>query len=383
MPKPLSHHQRYLIKEMVDVGHTKREISETLGIPMSTARKWMRRSKKGILDSQLGRPRKESLSTFSSQVITRIKELGGQKPGWGGISIYVELVKLKEFADHELPSPSSINRYLEENGLVRKYEKRTEHSSTAVIKSTRPHHVWQLDAEGNECIDGVGAVAPIHLKDTFTTICIHSYPCPLRTMNNHAATEDYQRVMRMAWCEWGLNRILQTDHESIFYGNSKASPFPSRFHLWLIGLGTQLVFTPKGKPYKQGSVERSHWTMFLRAIFGQIYGTWVTLYEEMTSNRNDLNHLYPCRTLGGMPPLKKFPQAIHSGKPYSVDKEQELFELKRVHSYLAKKDHKWFRKIGSAKTISLGNQVYYLKNAKQGQEARIIFNNRKKTNLLQ
>lgn len=72
------------------------------------------------------------------------------------------------------------------------------------------------------------------------------------------STEDYQQALRLAFSQWGLPDRLATDDDRVFYDETSKSPFPSRFHLWLIALGIALAFGRMGKPEDQGIMEWSH-----------------------------------------------------------------------------------------------------------------------------
>jgi len=74
------------------------------------------------------------------------------------------------------------------------------------------------------------------------------------------------------------------------------------------------------------------------------------------------------------------PKAKHSGRAYQIQDEQQLMNLKKVYSYLAK--CKWFRKVSKVKTLALGKKIYYLKNAIPDTQIQITFCNRRKKKLI-
>jgi len=42
---------------------------------------------------------------------------------------------------------------------------------------------------------------------------------------------------------FGMPKRLSLDHDTVFFDNTSPSPFPIRLHLWLLGLGIEVVFT--------------------------------------------------------------------------------------------------------------------------------------------
>ena len=71
-----------------------------------------------------------------------------------------------------------------------------------------------------------------------------------------------------------------------------------------------------------------------------------------------LNHHLRSRVLAHKAPLEAYPQAIHSGRSYQPEWEEELLSLEKVYSYLAQ--GRWFRSIRINGFFGLGGYQYYL-----------------------
>jgi hypothetical protein len=71
-----------------------------------------------------------------------------------------------------------------------------------------------------------------------------------------------------------------------------------------------------------------------------------------------LNHHLPNRALSHKPPLEAYPEAIHSGRSYRPEWEEELLSLEKVYTYLAQ--GRWFRGVRSNGFFGLGSYQYYL-----------------------
>ena len=229
-----------------------------------------------------------------------------------------------------------------------------------------------MDGEGNKEIANVGALTPINMKDVHSKVYVLSYPLSLKSKFSHAKTEDYQNCVRLAFLDFGRFKKLQVDHESVFYDNTNKSPYPTIFHLWLLGLGVELCFTPKGNPQKQGMVERSHQTMDRQVFQGRIYETWEEVLLASWKRRNRLNYEIPSRVLNNLPPLKANPKAVHSGLKYTPRQEEKLFNEQRIYQYLSTCDG-WCRKVSDS-AFSLGSTRYVAKKIRQEKEIKIRFN---------
>lgn len=370
--KKVTLEEKMAIKNLLEKGKTFKHISEELELGFEVTRKWCRAIKKGnCLSPQIGRPPKGPLSTFSKTIIAEIDKYRPGKKGWGSDTIKVELDLNEELNWLEKPSISSISRYLKSEGRSRGRNKHVDLKIEPVVPTQRAHQNWQLDAEGNCQIENIGTVAMLNIKEIHSKVYVQNFPCQLSGPNNHATTIDYQNVLRLGMMEFGMPEGLQVDHESIYFDNVNASPFPTTFHLWLTGLGIKMHLTPKGKPYKQGSVERSHQTIQRQVIEGQTFNNWSELFKRCEQRRQRLNYHIPCRTLGKIPPLVACPQAKHSGRNYHPSLENKIFDINRIYDYLSQGI--WYRSISPNKTSWIGSNPYYLSKATPKTETMIKF----------
>jgi hypothetical protein len=156
---------------------------------------------------------------------------------------------------------------------------------------------------------------------------------------------DYQLTLRRAFLTYGLPEMLTLDHGTVFYDNTTPSPFPTRLHLWLLALGIQVRFTRKRCPTDHAIIERTHQTMTAQALLGQTYPSSCALWSGLDECREVLNHRLPSRALSHQAPLEAYPHAIHSGRTYRPEWEEELLAIEKVCAYLVQ--GRWFRSIRS------------------------------------
>lgn len=204
-------------------------------------------------------------------------------------------------------------------------------------------------------VEGVGKVSLISIVDVVSRLKAESYPS-LETTN--PALADYQLSLRRAFLTYGLPETLTLDHGTVFYDNTTPSPFPTRLHLWLLALGVQARFTRKRCPTDHAIIERTHQTMTAQALLGQTYTSHTDLWASLDERREVLNRYLPTRALAHKPPLEAYPGAIHSGRSYRPEWEEELLSLEKVCTYLAQ--GRWFRGVCSNGFFGLGAYQYYL-----------------------
>ena len=323
----------------------------------------------------MGRPKKGSLSSFSAllrQQIDKYRPNDIGKTGWSAKTISVELNFDTILKGESKPSISSIDKYLSKRGKLKRHNRHSELPSNTPIKAIYAHQLWQMDSEGVKKFAHVDWVAFINVRDISDKIYVMSYPCHLKTSSNHPKTSDYQAALRLSFMEWGMPLHLQTDHESAFFDNKTKSPFPTKLHLWLIGLNIELHFTPSGKPQKQGSVEKAHQTMHRQISCGRCFETEKELFDFTQQRRRRLNEDIPSTVTQNLPPLVAHPDARFSGRMYGLKEEKGIFDFVLVHNYLA--NGRWFRRVAANKTISIGGYLYHLTKAKPKWDLEIRFN---------
>lgn len=373
----LSLQDRIRIIELAESKMTDAQIADQVKCSIPTVRKWRRRGQRQGrqgLASTLGRPASGALGSYSSEIRATVQAWRTDHPGWGPKTLLAELVLDERFKGQMLPGCSSIARWLEEEGLTRRYEKHQDLPQPAPSPAQFCHEEWEMDAKGHQYIPDVGMVALINVNDILSKVKVMSYPCWLgqQQAQHQTDTPDYQLVLRLAFREWGLPDRLAVDHGSVFYDNNTKSPFPTRFHLWLLALGIDLTFGRKGRPTDQGTTERSHQLWEKQVLLGQRFTNWTALYTAVRDRRTFLNEHLPCATVGDIPPLVAYPEARVPRRPYRPEWETDMLDLSHVYAYLSR--GRWFRRTSQVGTFKLGGEVYYLSYKRHNQDIELTFN---------
>ena len=385
---------RMAIHEKSTAGWSDPAIARAVGCSLSVVRKWRRRMKRLGVDGadgacpRMGRPRQGALSGPASWTRERLRALRTAHPGWGPDTLLAKLgleqaaltagagdpvADSPAGAEPPLPHRSSVARWLHEDRLARAYERHSALPPGATLSARAAHEEWELDGRGYARIPAVGMVELINVNDVFSRVKLLSFPCFLgqQRVERHPDLADYPLVLRLAFTDWGLPDRLAVDHESVFHDNLSKSPFPTRFHLWLLALGIQVVFGRPGRPTDQGMTERSHQTWSHLALDGQQFADWPALFRALNVERTFLNEHLPCATLHHQPPLVAHAQARHPRRLYRPEHEAELIDLTRVYPYLA--SGQWFRRASNVGAVSLGGHVYVLGTAWARQQVIIHF----------
>jgi hypothetical protein len=111
-------------------------------------------------------------------------------------------------------------------------------------------------------------------------------------------------------------------------------------------------------PTDHAIIERTHQTLTAQALLGQAYTSHSALWAELDARRDVLNRHLPSRALSHQSPLQAYPQAIHSGRFYRPEWEEEFLSLEKVYTYLAQ--CRWVRSIRPNGSFELGSYYYYM-----------------------
>ena len=359
--------------ELALSGQSDHQIAHSLHRSYWTCRKWRRRSQKQGrlgLSSPIGRPAKGCLSSFPAPLVQALLQLRQHHPGWGPQTLRTELALSPQWGSYKLPCLASIANVLKATGLIKAYHSRTPPCLSCPSGVNQVHQEWELDAQGQTQVEGLGPLALINILDRFSRLKVESYPTP---HSRQPDLGDYQLALRHAFTQYGLPKALSLDHAGVFYDNSTDPPYPTHFHLWLIALGVEVHFSRKAHPTDHARVERLHQTMEAQALEGQTYSQFEQIWASLDQRRERLNSTLPCRTLAGKAPLKAFPTALHSGRWYRPEMEGELLELERVWNYLGQPHQHWFRTVRPAGTVWLGGKSYYVGRSWAKQKVEIHF----------
>jgi hypothetical protein len=105
-------------------------------------------------------------------------------------------------------------------------------------------------------------------------------------------------------------------------------------------------------PTDHAIIERTHQTMTAQALLGQPYASHTDLWAGLDERRAVLNQHSPSRALSHQAPLEAYPHAIHSGRMYRPEWEEDLLCLENVWTYLGA--CRWFRRIRTNGFFCLG-----------------------------
>lgn len=353
-------------------GHSLREIAERTGWSFYCVRHWWRCYRDGGR-AALNPPDKRKqrggfMSTFPDVVRLACLRLKKEHPQWGAAVVRSRLPERLDISTADLPCVSTIEKYWAQyrGRLYARHRKRSP-SQMPGSKPTEPHERWQADFKVKMQIADVGLTDVFNIRDDATPVKIGSFVCPSNAWDDRRV----QTFLRRAFTRRGLCDRLQTDKETRLVNVAAAEPFPSRFTLWLTGLGITHELARSAQ--QNGCVERFNRTWYERVVVGRTFHDYAELQEISNQELERMNQQLPSRgrACHGRPPLEAYPAAKHPRRTYSTERELTLFSIQRVYEFLA--GQHWWRKVTQVGQFDLGGHRYGVGIAYAHQDIRVTF----------
>ena len=350
--------QRQEMYKRYKAGKAYREIAEFYGVSKEYVRYWCRRQRDGG-NCETTYHTRVLLGSFDPMVRYCILRLRLEHPRWGPGSILAGLRRCPSLKGLKLPSGSQIGRYLHKWQRFRRQSKPERMLIETPKPVTEVHQRWQLDFKVQiELMDG--ELVNLHtLRDPVGEACMRAQVFPGNS--SRVKLEEVRAFLRSAFAHWGtLPDEIQTDGEPVLAGRAGKQFFPSKFTLWLVGLGIKHRIIRPGKPTDNAAVERCHRTVNDYAIIGNEWAVCAQLNAILEQSVYELNYELPSRAKGckGKPPVIAHPELLHPRRPFQSEHEYSIFDLNRIDTYLA--NLTWKRKVSKTGQVTIaGRQNRY------------------------
>lgn len=376
MAKTTTPEQRQMFYRKHQAGQSYQQIADEYGVSRGVVRKWCRRQRSGgDVETRYDRSPAGILSGFDPLVGYVILRLRLAHPRWGPHRIRDHLERRPSLHGLVLPSPATIGRYLRQ---WRRFRRPQPTQSQGHQQAQAVHECWQLDFKtGIELANG--SQVNLHtVRDPVGEVCISAAITPAGRVGHapqQATLADVQTTLRAGFLRWGtLPDAIQTDNQALFVAQAE-DPFPSRFTLWLVGLGIEHRLIQPGQPTQNAAVERAHRTLYDYAIVGNEQLSAAELNQVLEQAVYDLAFEFSSRAkhCHGQAPVVAHPDLLQPRRPFHAEQELAHFDLSRVHAYLA--SFIWRRKVQKNGQISLGGSRlrYSVGKAYAEQTVRIRF----------
>lgn len=359
-------------------GETYQVIATDEGVSKGCVRYWCRRQRDGGTCQTIYRRQPTGLlSRFHPLIRYSILRLRLQHPRWGPGYIREHLGKRPSLRGMSLPSEASIGRYLHQWSRFRRRPKQKP-KRQRLQQPTQVHQRYQIDFKVGIALKNGCLVNLFTVRDPVGEACIGAFVFPAGQVGGKAkppTLEQVRATLRACFAHWNtLPDEIQTDGEPVLIGQAQDS-FPSKFTLWLSGLGIDHLVIRPGKPTDNAEVERCHRTINDYAIVGNEDADIFQLQHILDQAVHELNFELPSRAQGcnGLPPTVAHPELLQPRRAFQPQHELTLFDLQRVDAYLA--TFTWERKVSKSGQVTIGgrHQHYQVGRAHARQQVLVHF----------
>lgn len=239
------------------------------GISRKTGYKWLDRYREEGVPGLVDRPRTPHATPgISSPVMEEaVVQQREKHPAWGGRKLHRCLQDLRAAGGLQgmdglpIPSPSSITRMLHRNGLLSAHQS-ASHKPVQRFERPSPNDLWQMDFKGDVQLLDAHVSHPLTILDDHSrfNLCLQS--CP----DQHFET--VQQHLIHTFKRYGMPSAILCDNGGP-WGSSE--PAITRFGIWLMRLGVQLIHGRPHHPQTQGKNERFHRTLKAEVLNGRYF----------------------------------------------------------------------------------------------------------------
>ena len=306
------------------------ELCRRHGISRSCGNKWIKRFKEfghTGLEALSRKPRRSPLKS-TDDMEARVVEIRKAHPVWGGRKIQKVLQREGQL---NVPAPSTITNILRRHELLG-LGMRQGVPNVKSFERSEPNDLWQMDFKGHFGMGNQRRCYPLTALDDHSRFNIILEAC------HGESNDDVRPVLERAFQRYGLPRQILCDHGNP-WGKVSADrevAWLTRFEVWLMRLGVQVIHGRAMHPQTQGKEERFHRTLDVEVLLR------TSLWRDAVHCQNAFNewqHVYntkrPHESLDYKTPSevyrlsqRSYPENLPDEEIYYLEEDQ----IKRVKS---------------------------------------------------
>jgi transposase InsO family protein len=238
--------RREFVRLFKQEGVNRRELCLRFGIHASTGYKWLSRGEADLGDRSR-RPHSSPLKTNAS-IEARILKVREDHPAWGARKI-AAILKREGFT---CPAVSTVHEILVRKGCI-EVPPQKQRASLRFEKEA-PNLLWQMDFKGKVGLTSGIACHPLTIVDDHSRYALGIEACA-----NEQGTTVQSRLVRV-FERYGLPHAFFVDNGPP-WGESLAGRW-TRFTVWLLKLGVDVLHSRPYHPQSRGKNERFHRTLY-------------------------------------------------------------------------------------------------------------------------
>lgn len=297
------------IKDWESGNYTVTDLSNYYEISRQSAYNIIRRYKElGItaFDRQSRAPKthpnktKESVEELIINIRKKYKNWGPKK---------IQIILSREYGMQKIPSGMTINRILNEHGLIKKSKHiRRIKPINPIYEARKCNEIWSADFKGKFKMGNKKYCHPLTIADKYSRFIIDIKGYYSENYKQTRAT------FKKAFQTFGLPKQIHTDNGNPFASAMSVRRY-SRLSYWFIELGVDPIFSDPGRPQQNGKHERMHKDLKAACAKPPSYNL---IHEQRRLNKfkDEYNEIRPHESLGMATPSSyyKASRIVYPGK---------------------------------------------------------------------
>lgn len=242
------------------------QLCRRYAISRKTAYKWIRRFDREGPDGLSQRSPRPHQSPYQTpqHIEEAILTVRRKHPVWGARKIRHWLIQHTGQAPlHEIPAVSTCQRILRRNNMIALQES-SKHHAWQRFERARPNELWQMDFKGYVVLLNGQRCYPLTVLDDHSRFALCLAACKNET------AESTQEHLIGVFRRYGLPLTLLCDNGNP-WGTPMQAPkgerYWTRFELWLLRLGIDVLHGRVRHPQTQGKDERFHRTLKAEVLY--------------------------------------------------------------------------------------------------------------------
>lgn len=289
--------RRELVRLSMLEGANRRELFRRFGVSAQTGYKWIGRASAG--DDLGDRPRKplNSPQRCAEAVEEAVLAVRDQHPAWGARKIGNVLERQTGLAaDIDLPAASTIHAILARHGRI--VAKAGGAAAHIRFERDEPNELWQMDFKGASTLGDGRRLHPLTVIDDHSRYALCIEACTDETGTTVKAR------LEQVFCQYGLPQAFFVDNGNP-WGDSQGGMW-TKFRVWLLKLGVQLIFARPRHPQSRGKNERFHRSMDDEIFAMRPLATMRHAQSAFNSWRAVYNHERPHEGIAMLRPAERY-----------------------------------------------------------------------------
>lgn len=315
-------------------GANRRELFRRFGVSAETGYKWLARAAAGEgFGDQSRKPLSNPLRCPDAveQAVLAVRD---QHPAWGARKI-ANVLERQHGPVLMLPAPSTIHAILTRHKRI--LPKRGGDPASLRFERAEPNELWQMDFKGSSKLGNGEKLYPLTIVDDHSRYAVCIGACGDETGKTVKAQ------LEQVFAIYGLPQAFFVDNGNP-WGDSQGGAW-TKFRVWLLKYGVQLIHARPYHPQSRGKNERFHRSMDDEVFAMRPLANRSQAQHVFMRWRDIYNHERPHEGIGMLRPAERYrpsPRSLPAKLP-SVDYgEGEIVrKLHRNKQTIAFKGKNW------------------------------------------